>query len=172
MDAMPHNPRRESANLMSATWTKASKVRRAFKAGKKRKNDIVLTPKRAMFEAYILLGEVRDAMREAGLPESDVQAALVLLMKDGSPGVDLIYIARIPDTQHIPELNRKLKALEKEGPWDPVGVILMQLDREADPKSGSAVWGQPWLVNPRAARALFEAGKAAAAGKEGKLAFS
>ena len=165
----------KSTNLMASTWTKAAKVRRAFKAGKKRQKDLVLTPERAMLEGYMLLRDIQKAMSEAGLSEKDVQAALVLMTTDSS-GTDLIYAAKIPEMKYLPELYGKLRKLEKEGHWVPLGVALKQFDREAydarDPKSGAVVWDQPWLMNPRAARALIAARNAIAEDREGKGTFS
>jgi hypothetical protein len=163
-----------SRNLMASTWTKAGMVRRAFKAGKPRQKDLLLTPKRAMFEGYILLSEIQDAMSKAGLSANDVQAALVFMTQD-SPGADLIYVAPIPETKQLPELYSKVKKLEKDGGWVPLGIAVKQVDREAyepkDPRSGAVVWVQPWLTNPRAARALLKARSAFAEGEEGKSAF-
>lgn len=171
-----HKAEEKSANLMAGTWTKAAKVRRAFKAGRQRQNDLLLTPRRAMFEGYILLHEIQDAMREAGLSENDVQASLVLMTTEPSEGSDLICVLPIPETKRLPQLYGKLRKLETEERWVPLGIAIQQLDREAydprDPKSGAVVWVQPWLANPRAARALITARNAIAEHKEGKSAFS
>lgn len=162
---------------MAATWTKAGTVRRAFKAGRQRQKDLILTPTKAMFEGYILLTDIQAAMTNAGLSAKDVQVALVLMTQDSS-GTDLIYVLPIPETKRLPELHGKLKRLEKEGGWVPLGVAIKQLDHEArdpeDPKSGAVAWVQPWLTNPRAARALIEARSAMAAEdiKEGRHAFN
>jgi hypothetical protein len=167
-----HKSEVKSANLMAGTWTKAAKVRRAFKAGRQRQKDLLLTPERAMFEGYILLREIQTAMRDAGLPEADVQTVLVLMTTDTS-GADLIYAAPIPETKQLPVLYRKLKKLEKEGQWIPLGIVVQQLDREEkDPKSKGAVWVEPWLTGPRAVRALIAARGAVSDNREGKSTFS
>lgn len=170
-----HKAEEKSANLMAETWTKAAKVRRAFKAGKKRQKDLLLTPERAMFGGYIRLIEIRKAMAEVGLPASDVQAALVLMTTDNA-GADLIYATPLPETKRLPELSGKLKKLEKEGKWVPLGIVIQQRDREAcdpkDPKSIGAMWVEPWLTGPRAVRALTAARNAIAKGEEGKIDFN
>ncbi len=157
-----------TSNPMAATWTKAALVRRAFKAGPPRRKDLVLAPTRAMFEGCILLNGLQVAMRDAGLSEKDVQAALILMSPPGGDA-DLVNILPIPETKRLPELYAKVKKLEAEG-WLPLGAAIKQIDREAydpkDPKSGAVMWVQPWLTNPRATRALFAARAAFGEGSE------
>ena len=143
-------------NLMEATWTKAAKVRRAFKAGKKRQKDLVLSPRRAVLEAYSALHELRAAMASAGLAEEDANAALVFL---GGEAKHLV--TPLPPPEHIPKPYSKARAMEAQGGWIPIGLVLHQQDREAfrpdDPKSGAFLWAQQWVMSDRATRALLMA---------------
>ena len=119
-----------------------------------------------------LLHKLQKAMSKEGLSENDVQAALVLI----NEGMGLIYMLPLPETKHIPELYGKLKKLEKDGHWSPLGIAIKQLDRETadqkDPMSGAVVWVHPWLTSPRAARALIKARSIMAEGQEGKSTFN
>lgn len=177
MTAPQKEPRKTaSTNPMAGTWTKAAKVRRRFKAGRQRTTDLVLTLERSMFEGYILLRDIQQAMSGEGLPETDVQAALVLLADD-SAGTDFINVVPIPEVKQMLTLKDKLDKLEKKSCWTPLGVAIKQRDREAEandpknPRSGAVVWVQPWLTNPRAARALIQARTAFAEHREGQITF-
>lgn len=158
-------------NLMAATWTKASKIRRIFKAGRPRQSDLVLSPTKAVLEGCAVLHELRTKMSEAGLSEDDAQAALVFVSDAGTH--DLIQVFPIPPVEGVPGLYGKAKKLG-EG-WRPLGIILWQMDREAaDPKvqdSGAVIWAQPWLADQRSARALLAARDKAASLEEGRYEF-
>lgn len=158
---------------MASTWTKAAIVRRKFKAGRQRQTDLVLTPTRAVLEGYILLHELQKAMVEAGLPEEDVHAALVLITPGVPGGVDKIYVLPFPDMNRLPELYGKVRKLHDAAGVVPLGIVVSQTDRETqDPKSTGAVWVQPWLTGTRAARALLKARQVCANGGEGESKFN
>jgi hypothetical protein len=169
-------PIKAKANPMAATWTKAGKVRRAFKAGKPRQKDLNLAPRPAIWEACLLRENIGAAMTGAGLSADDVQVAIVLMTPDASSGVDWVHVLPIPQTKDLPELFTKVAKLEKADHVVPLGVAIRQIDREAyepkDPKSGAVVWVQPFLVNPRAARALIAARQIFADERGGKGEFS
>ena len=137
-------------NLMASTWTEAAKIRRTFKAGRPIKKDRVLTLSRAILEACIALNEIRDKMRDAGLPEEDVQAKLVLASEAGTH--DLVYLPTVPTIQGVPELANRLFTSEVK--WRPLGLAFWQMDREANSAVG---WVQPWLTDERSVRALKKA---------------
>lgn len=162
-------PERAAKNLMAATWTKAAKVRRAFKSGKKRQKDHVLTPRRAVIEAYAVIHELRAAMAQAGLPERDARGALVFISIEPE---QLAYICPIPEPERLPELYGKARELEAQGIWLPLGLLLQQRDSEAanpaDPTSGNYMWAQQWLMDARSARALLTARNIVAGGRVGE----
>jgi hypothetical protein len=164
------------ANPMAATWTKAGKVRRAFKAGRQRVKDRVLTPTAAIYEACILLDELRNAMVEAKLSKDDVQAALVLMTPETPGRENTIYVLPIPQPKKLPELFAAVGKVEKPGKILPLGIAVRQLDHEAknprDPKSGAVVWVQPFLTGPRAEKALIKAREIFAEGTGGKSTFN
>jgi hypothetical protein len=161
---------------MASTWTKAGKVRRAFKSGRQRQKDRVLTPTAAIYEACILLDELRNAMVEAELSEDDVQAALVLMTPETPGRENTIYVLPIPQPKKLPDLFANVEKVEKPGKILPLGIAVRQLDHEAkdpkDPKSGAVVWVQPFLTGPRAEHALIQARKIFADGSGGKSYFS
>ncbi len=154
----PQLSKPQAKNLMAATWTKAGLVRRAFKAGRPRKADLVLTPTRAILEGSIVLHELQVAMEAAGLSPDDVKAALVFV---SGP---LFYATLIPPTSELPRLFRKVKELE--GEWQPLGLVLCQSDLEAEPKSGTVIWVQPWLVGAEPTRLLRAAAAKIASEKD------
>jgi hypothetical protein len=162
---------------MAAHWSKAGKVRRAFKAGRLRKNNRVLTPTVAIYEACILLDELRTAMDDAELSPDDVRAALVLVTPE-TPGMEnLVYVLQVPQPKRLPELFAEVAKIEKLGKVLPLGILIRQLERDAaDPKAGKevdvAVWPQPFLIGDRATRALKKAGEIFAEGKGGKSTFN
>ncbi len=162
-------PRATERNLMAATWTKAAKVRRAFKSGKKRRKDLVLTPRRAVIEAYVVLHELREAMARAGLSETDANGALVFLSEFQSS--DSAYVIPLPAPERMPEPYATARRLEEQLGWRPIGLILHQRDHEAftpaDPKSGAYLWAQQWVISDRATKALLDARKLVANTKAG-----
>jgi hypothetical protein len=148
---------------MAATWTKVSKVRRAFKAGPPRKKDIEYEIEEAVLQGYSALLEIRKAMVQAEILTSaeDVKAALVLMTSSPESNAGLVSLLAIPRTiKNLPGLSSEAEKLAKKGAMVPLGVAFWQRDREADPKNSKAVWVQPWLVNPRALRAAIAAREA------------
>src|ERR1700721_1581781 len=121
-----------SANPMAATWTKAGKVRRSVKAGRRLQKDRVLTPTVAIFEACILLDALRNAMREADLLEDDVRAALVLVTPETHGREDMIYVLRIPQPGKLSELFANVAKLEKPGKILPLGIAIRQVDQDSE----------------------------------------
>jgi hypothetical protein len=158
------------ANPMAGTWTKAGKVRRAFKAGRQRQKDHVLTPIAAIHETCILLDEIRNAMREADLSADDVQAALVLVTPETPGRENLIHVLPIPKPKKLPELFATVSKIEKPGKVLPLGLVIRQLDEDVE--SGAVVWAQPFLTGPRAEAALIQARKMFADGSGGKSTFN
>jgi hypothetical protein len=156
----PQLSKPQAKNLMAATWTKAAKVRRAFKAGRQRQKDLVLTPTRALFEGSIVLHELQVAMQTAGLSEEDVKAGLVFMSESGS------YAVPIPPPSNLPAAFDAVRNLEGGG-WRPLGLVLCQLDREVDSKNGSITWVQPWLVGAEPTRLLIAAAAQIASGTYG-----
>jgi hypothetical protein len=168
-----HKQEEKSTNLMAGTWTKAAKVRRMFKAGRKRQKDRVLTPTKAIYEACILLDDLRNAMREAGLSADDVRAGLVLMTPEAPSGFDQVQALPIPQPKELPDLFAKVSRAEKAGLMLPLGIVIQQRDREGeDPKSLGATWVEPFLTGPRAVRALIEARRAFGDGQGGKSTFN
>jgi len=165
--------RKTSKNPMASTWTKAAKVRRAFKAGRQRQKDRVLTPVKAIYEVCILLDDLRTAMDEAKLPVEDVGAALVLVTPETPDRENLVYVLRVPEPKRLPELFSEVAKLEKPGKILPLGVAVWQRDREIqDPEKQGVVWVQPFLTGARAEKALLEARKVFTEGRGGKSTFN
>jgi hypothetical protein len=158
------------ANPMASTWTRAGKVRRAFKAGRQRVKNLVLTPTVAIHESCILLDELRNAMREADLSADDVQAALVLVTPETPSREDMVYVLRIPQPGKLSELFANVAKLEKPGKILPLGIAIRQVDQDSE--TGAVVWVQPFLTGPRAERALIQARKLFADGSGGKSEFN
>ena len=154
------------SNPMASTWTKAASIRRKFKAGPPRRNDLVYDCERAALQGYMLFLEIRKAM-QAEIPTGakDIRAALVLMTPE-----NLVYLLAIPKLEGLPALSAKAMQLERTEKTVPVGVAVWQRDREAQE---DVVWVQPWLVNPQAERAAREAQKAfkASEGKDTKISF-
>ncbi len=161
-----------SKNPMAATWTKAAKVRRAFKVGRQRQKDRVLTPVAAIHETCILLDSLRNAMDEAGLSREDVGAAVVLVTPETPDRENLVYVLKVPPPKELPKLFLEVAKIEKPGKILPLGVALWQLDRERDPKDGGVVWMHPFLTGPRAERALIRARQIFQEGAGGKGSFN
>jgi hypothetical protein len=143
-----------AGNLMASTWTKAAKVRRKFSAGRKREKDRIITPIVAIHEACILLDDLRNAMRGAGLPVDDVRAALILVAPNAEPGLDWVHVLWVPEPGKLPDLFQRAANVAATGARLPLGLGVWQMDREAN---DVAVWIQPFLTGPHAAKALVEA---------------
>ena len=158
---------------MEKVLTPAARVRRAFKAGRPRQKDRVLTPVQAIYQACILLDALRSAMLEAGLLADDVRCGLVLMTPEVPSGFDLIQALPIPPPKELPDLFAKVERAVEAGVTLPLGIVIQQRDREGeDPKSLGATWVEPFLTGPRAARALIEARRAFGDGQGGKSAFN
>lgn len=145
-------------NLMASTWTAAAKVRRKFKAGRQRQNDLKYDTERAILEARIVLIEIRREMLEAGIKTAgeDVNVGVILMSPDGAES-DHVFVLPMPrKLEGIAALSTKI-ARCLDGTVVPVGVAIWLRDREA---GDADVWVQPWLVNTRAARAAIVAQKA------------
>ena len=150
---------------MASTWTKAAKVRRAFKAGRQRQKDLKYDCERAVLEARILNIEIRKAMIQAGITTGDDAKVALVLMTPDSAKINRVYVLTIPrDIAGLPEVAAKAAKLEKAEKAVPLGVAIWQRDREAyDPselKSGIEVWMHLWLTSERALCASAEALKA------------
>jgi len=140
---------------MASTWTQAAKVRRAFKAGRRRQKDRVLRPIAAIYEACILLDDLGQAMHDAELSPDDVGAALILMTPEAANMENIVYTLRLPKPAELPRLFAEVEKIEKLGKVLPLGIAVWQRDREAtDPKNEGVVWVQPFLTGERAARAL------------------
>ena len=151
---------------MAASWTKAAKVRRSFKAGRRLVKERIVTPIVAIHEACILLDELREAMHEVGLPKDDVWAAIAVVTPERPDKENEVYVLEVPPPRRLPELFERMAKIEKPGKVLPLGILIAQRDREAkDPKEQGASWVQPFLVGPRAEKALILARKLFTEGK-------
>ncbi len=162
----------KSANPMVDTWTPAATVRRAFRAGPKRKTDLEYDLESAILHARILLIEFRAAMLKAKITTTgeDVRAALVLMTPETAESNQVHLLSMPRQLEDLPELSTKAARLEKAYNVVPLGVAIWQRDRKA---GASTTWIHPWLVDQRAQRAANAAQKAfvASEGKETKVTF-
>lgn len=146
-------------NPMARTWSKAALVRRKFKAGRPIQKDRVLSPIAAIHEGCILLDDLRNAMRDAGLSPDDVRVGIVFVTPETPDTENVVYTLRIPrDPRDLPKLFKKMEEIVTAAKVLPLGLLAGQTDRETmepdDPKSGAVVWVQPFLTGDRAVRAL------------------
>ncbi len=151
-------------NLMAGTWTKAAKVRRALKAGPRRKTEVAYDCETAILRARIFWIEVRKTLLDERVftASEDVKVALALIMRG-----DRVLVLPIPrEMGDLPELAAKIGRLEKTQDAKPLGLVVWLRDRESD--DAPAVWIHPWLLNERAASA---ATAAFADGKEAEGSF-
>jgi hypothetical protein len=139
---------------MAATWTKAAKVRRAFKAGRPLRKDRILSPTMAIHEACMLQERLRGAMHEAGLPVEDVRTALVLIVPNYVPERDAVHVFRIPEPGDLPGLFRRVEAVDETGRVQTLGLGVWQKDRETESNAG---WIQQFLTGSRAANGTVKA---------------
>ena len=156
-------------NLMESTWTNAAKVRRAFKAGPKRRKDKELSTVEAVFEAGMLLHKLRMAMEldeDPSMSAEDVQAALLLVTPPDRENT--VHVVPVPQHKRFSTLFADVERLEKVGKVIPLGVVFRQHDRKAKDHS---VWTEPFLTGQRAESALRQAEKMFAEGKAGKSTF-
>ena len=143
-----------SLNPMAATWSRAAKVRRAFKAGRTLRKDRILTSTTAIHEACILQERLRAAMGEAGLPAEDVCASLVLMVPNYVPERDAVHVLRIPEAGDLPMLFQRVAEIEDAGRVQTLGLGVWQMDRETENTDG---WIQPFLTGQRAANGIAKA---------------
>lgn len=144
----------EETNPMAATWTEASKVRRLFRTGKRRK-DRVLTPNVAIYETCILLDDIRSEMHARGLSVDDVSAYLVVA-SEPKPGDAMVLgkVIPIPPPKRLPEVFRKVEAIKVPRM---LGIIFHQRDRDPRAKAPFVVWVHPFMTGALAVGVLQEA---------------
>ena len=143
-------------NPMAATWTRAGKVRRAFKAGRRLKKDRVVTPTVAIHEGCILLERIRGAMREADLREEDVRVAVVLMVPNYVAARDSVHVLLIPESGELPGLFRRVEEIDAAGRVQTLGLGVWQMDRETGKAEG---WIQRFLTGTRAGNGITKARK-------------
>lgn len=145
-------------NLMAATWTPASLVRRAFNAGPRRRSDRQFEDvEDAVLTAYTSFRGLRGAMKDAELPARDVRAALVLMSPyyaDPTFNTGTVMLLAVPDAiKGLPALLDEAEKHIKKDAMLPLGVAFWQRDKDPRAKSDKTAWVQLWLVDPRAQRA-------------------
>ena len=144
---------------MAGTWTRGVAVKRAFKGGRKRKSDLVYSPKRALLEALVAHEEIQGAMQSEGLRRDGAWVSLVLLSENHADGETDIHILNIPDELGVDALIKHLVETGKSSTLVPVGLKFALIDLEAEETKGiwdRDVWSQQWIMSERAERALFE----------------
>jgi hypothetical protein len=141
---------------MAATWSKAAKVRRAFKAGRTLSKDRILTSTMAIHEGCILQERLRAAMVEADLPAEDVRVALALMVPNYVPVRDAVHVLRIPEPADLPGLFRRVQEIEDDGQVQTLGLGVWQRDRET---GDASAWVQAFLTGARAANGIAKARK-------------
>jgi len=140
---------------MQKKITAAAAVRRSFRARPPRRKDIVLSPSRALVDAWALRDELQTAMGRVSLPRSDAEAALLLLTGDlDDERQEKVYVYQIPEMAGVPALYEKVMELAHHTTIFPLGVVFKQYDRQSDTPNTPEVWTLPWLVFPNASRAL------------------
>jgi hypothetical protein len=139
---------------MAATWSRAAKVRRAFKAGRSLRKDRILTPTVAIHEACILLERLRAAMGEAELLFEDARVSVVLMVPAYLPERDAVHVLRIPEPGELPGLFRRVEEIEETGRVQTLGLGVWQMDRETGNTAG---WIQPFLTGARAVNGMAKA---------------
>jgi len=170
--ATPLDSIQSETNPMAATWTKAGKVRRAFKAGRPRQKNRIVSPTVAIHEACILLHELRGAMHAEGLLENDVQAALVIVTPETPDRENFVYLQVIPDPKRLPDLFASVRKIEKPEKMFIMGILLKQRDREL---GKDVVWPHHYLIGESAQKAMRKAGEMfqeLERGSGGKAAFN
>ena len=149
--------RKEEKNLMAATWTKAAKVRRAFKAGRQRQTDFVLDAERAVLECRLLSINIRHALLKAEIFTSaeDLRIGLAMMTPKDAP-VSTVHLIRLPlGMSELPKMFDTAAAFETKAGAVPLGIVVRLKDREAG--NAASVWVQMWLTGSRAAKAAKEA---------------
>lgn len=149
----------KSPNLMASTWTPAAIVRRKFKAGPRRKTDLVQDVERAFLECRILYTEFRDAMQEAGIrtAANDVSVGLVLMTPWEAKNRYVHFLPVGGNMEALAEQARKANRLEKRDKALPIGVAFWQRDRAT---GQDGVWVRPWRLDANSVGALIEVQKA------------
>lgn len=141
-------------NPMAATWTKAARVRRAFKAGRPLRKDRILSATMAIHEACMLQERLRAAMGEADLPVEDARTALVLMVPNYVPERDAVHVLRVPEPGDLPGLFRRVEEIGETGRVQTLGLGVWQKDRETESNVG---WIQPFLTGTRAVNGMAKA---------------
>ena len=68
----------------------------------------------------------------------------------------MVRVLRIPDSENLPALFRRVEEIEEEGRVQTLGLGVWQRDRETESNAG---WIQPFLTGPRAANGIAKARK-------------
>jgi hypothetical protein len=158
---------------MEKKLTAAARVRRAFKSGRPRVKDRLLSTTAGIYEACQLLDGLRNAMEKAELSKHDVQAAVVLMTPETPGKENAIYVLPIPEPGELPKLFQNIAAVEAPEKVLTLGIAIKQRDHEAKSLEDKAVaWVHPFLTGPRAESALKSARTWFAAGKEGRTTFN
>lgn len=136
-----------SPNPMAATWTPAAVVRRAFKAGPRRKTDLVYDVERGFLECRILYIELRNAMIDAGIKTAanDVSVGIVLMDSNNRKAY---VIPAGGNLDAFTEWAHKADRLDKKHKVIPVGVAFWQRDRES---GQDETWVRLWRVDSETA---------------------
>jgi hypothetical protein len=130
-------------NPMAATWTQAAIVRRAFRAGPRRKTDLVYDVERGFLECRILYIELRNAMIDAGIKTSASDVAVGIVLTDGSNRKAYVLPAG-GSLEEFTEWAKKAERLEKRHNVIPVGAGFWQRDRES---CQDETWVRLWRVD-------------------------
>ncbi|MGO9937186.1 MAG: hypothetical protein ACLPH3_05900 [Terracidiphilus sp.] len=132
MTAMEVPARSEGRNAMEALLTKAEKVRRQLKAGRKPKTS---TPPRSAFDAVLRLfteeARARDLMERNGLKPDDIRAMLVY----SASGT--VTHGRLPAPENI---GPTITLLEQASARF-LGILWEQTDRDPRAKMPMVMWG-------------------------------
>jgi hypothetical protein len=163
---------KSGVNRMVDTWTEAAKVRRSFKAGPRLRKQRVLSTTAAIFQACILLDELRNAMGAVGLPKDDVGAAIAVVTPETPDKEDQVFVLPVPQPQKLPNLFAEMAKIERPENVLSLGILVWQRDRDPKAKDKAVVWAQPFLLGPRAEAALRKAREIFADCKGGKSTFN
>lgn len=145
----------KTENPMASYWSKAALVRRSFKAGPRRKMDLVYDAERAFLECRILYTELRKAMLDFGIETgaSDVSVGLVLMAPWESNDRRVYVVPAGGSLDVFAERGRKAERLEKRHSAVPIGVAFWQRDREANQEE---VWVRPWRMDSNPVMLMVE----------------
>lgn len=149
----------KTENLMASTWTKAAIVRRTFKAGPRRKSDLVYGAEHGFLECRILYIELRNAMLEAGIKTgaSDVSVGLILMTPWTAKGRAVVHVLHAGGSiDDFTKSARKVEQLEKQHKAIPIGVAFWQRDHES---GQDETWVRAWRLDNASAEALAHVSK-------------